>query len=770
MLGRFGKFNLVERIAEGGMAEVFKATVEGPQGFERIVAIKRLHRALCEDMDLTQMLVDEARIAVQLHHPAIGNVFDLGCIENQYFIIMEYIEGTDMQAVLSRMRDRERPMPPAVMVHVVCETLSGLHYAHTKMGRTGEPLGIVHRDVSPQNIMVTWDGRVKLVDFGIAKARNRAQTTQHGIIKGKFYYMAPEQAHGHHVDARTDVFAAGMVLYEALAGRSPYDDVMETELLRAVRMADFPPPIAFRPDLDPELSALVEVATQRNPDKRFDSAADFQLALDDYRRRKLQPIGEPELGQFVRAVAMQQESGDNFQSMGPQEYTPSAESLLFDKPDDEALARAAGGEIIGNGRNKNPFADNAPTEIYDRDANVSRREQSSPFTSNQAGQNGYGNIPLDMPPPPPPGQRPFGSDSGQRPEQRRPAGPAAPPMRQRAQEKTRPSLVDRVATPKFVYAAVGVALLLVAVLAGLLYYTRSEEQPEEAIAAATASPGDEETSEPKAEAAADAARPAGKAMVAFNSDPANAQVVIDDVERGSTPLSVDLEIGKTYAVQFVRDGYEIANRDLEVNEENPDVMVQLEEAKGVLKVLSYPPDAVVLIDGEEQGTTPLTLTGLETDQSFKVLARLGKDEMEKEVAWAADGGSVQEVMFEFSGAKKTSALTTAAKAAPKKSSSTRKYRKSTTKKKRRTSTRKASASSSSSSSSDESLDVFGSSSSTKSSGSSSDDSADESSSDDESLDVFGSSSSSKKKKTTTRKKAPAKKKEEESDDDGLDVW
>jgi serine/threonine protein kinase len=743
VLGKFGKFTLVERIAEGGMAEVFKATVQGPEGFERIVAIKRLHRALCEDADLTQMLVDEARIAVQLHHPNIGNVFDLGCIENQYFIIMEYIDGTDMLRLLEKTRKRNALLPIPASLFLVSETLSGLHYAHTKVGRNGEPLGIVHRDVSPQNVMVTWDGRVKLVDFGIAKARNRAQTTQAGIIKGKFYYMAPEQAHGHHVDPRTDVYAAGMVLYEALVGRSPYDDIPEVELLRHVRQADFPPPRTYRPELDPELSALVEIATQRNPEKRFANAMEFQLALNDYRHRKLGAFAEPHLARTVADVENASGTNDNFRPMERGAYRPSDESLLFDKPDDAALASVSGGGAIDNG-NQNPFGDDQPTEIYQRDRHGGQQRDLPPGPHQNRAQ-GPGASPQQ-------GQGLSSPSSvgvqtrGDLPAHRQSMKGA--PQTPRTAENTKPSVVERVAKPKYIYLAIALAVVLVVVVGGIAFFTQGFDQTPAA-----------EGGEPEDSVAAEPTEPAGptKVSVGFNSKPSNAEVVINDEDHGTTPISVDLDVGKSYRVEFIKDGYQISTQNVLVSESPSDVTAELQEAEGILKILSFPPDADITVEGSPQGPTPLTLTGLETEKTYSIVAKLGDQEMKRAVKWA-DDQKVQEVMFEFEKVEGERLTLNVPDEKETKKKKRRRPRRRTYRRKRRRRPKPKPKPPAEEEEVDENLDVFG-------------DGNDSSSSEeeDEDLNIWGGSGSSSEKKSPKKKKKKKKKPAKEEDED-LDIW
>lgn len=328
----FGKYNLHERVAIGGMAEIFRATIKGIGGFERTVAIKRMHRHLGEDEDLAKTLIDEARLAVQLNHANIGQVFDLGRIDQQYFMVMEFIEGSDFHGILRRLREQNRLIPPAIACHAVAEMLKALDYAHNALGPDHHPLNIVHRDVSPQNLMLNTQGEIKLVDFGIAKARMRLLETQAGIIKGKFYYMSPEQAFGKPLDRRTDIFAAGMVLYELLAGRPAYDEVNDLALLKRVRNCDFPTPRSFRLDLDPELDKIVLKALAREPEQRYQTAREFQNVLQDYLQRTSGQVSSYQMAEFLKGLM----SPELYHTQLPQgltdrkEYQTSEHSLIFD--------------------------------------------------------------------------------------------------------------------------------------------------------------------------------------------------------------------------------------------------------------------------------------------------------------------------------------------------------------------------------------------------------------------------------------------------------
>jgi len=275
----FGKYKLIERLASGGMAEVFVATVHGEAGFSKPVVIKRLHPRLGEDSEFARMLIDEARITAQLTHTNICQVLDLGQVEGSYFIAMEYIAGEDLRAVLEQHRRQQIFMPVEAAVHVVSELLAGLDYAHRKEDMEGHSLGVVHRDISPQNVLISYEGEVKIIDFGIAKARQRIVETQAGVIKGKFRYMAPEQASGQPLDSRTDIFAAGVVLYELLRGEPHSLTLSDTEVIRRMQEAEFEPIRRSATEVPDALLQIVSSAMQRKPRKRFQSAADFRREL-----------------------------------------------------------------------------------------------------------------------------------------------------------------------------------------------------------------------------------------------------------------------------------------------------------------------------------------------------------------------------------------------------------------------------------------------------------------------------------------------------------
>ncbi len=278
----FGKYYLLERINVGGMAEVFRAKQFGVEGFERLVAVKRILPNIAEDKDFIEMFVDEAKIAVQLNHANIAQVFDLGHEEGAYYIALEHIHGRDLRAIFDRNRNQGEPMPVPQACFVTMKVCEGLDYAHNKRDESGRELGLVHRDVSPQNVIVSFDGEIKLIDFGIAKATGRGSQTQAGILKGKFGYMSPEQVRGLPVDRRSDVFSCGIVLYELLTGERLFVGESDFSTLEKVRNVEILPPSTYNRKIQPELERIVLKALAKDVEDRYQNAIDLHDELQAF--------------------------------------------------------------------------------------------------------------------------------------------------------------------------------------------------------------------------------------------------------------------------------------------------------------------------------------------------------------------------------------------------------------------------------------------------------------------------------------------------------
>ncbi|MBK7859533.1 MAG: protein kinase [Archangiaceae bacterium] len=275
----FGKYLLLERVNVGGMAEVFIAKAFGVEGFERILAIKKILPTMAEDEEFITMFIDEARISVQLNHANIVHIHELGKHDDAYFIAMEYVSGRDLRTILERYRRRKEIMPTAQAVYVASKICEGLDYAHRKKDARGQELSIIHRDVSPQNILCSYEGEVKIIDFGIAKAANRSQKTQAGILKGKFGYMSPEQVRGLPIDRRSDVFAVGVILYEMLTGEKLFVGESDFSTLEKVRNAEVASPRQFNPNIPAGLEKVVLKALTREAEDRYQWASDLQEDL-----------------------------------------------------------------------------------------------------------------------------------------------------------------------------------------------------------------------------------------------------------------------------------------------------------------------------------------------------------------------------------------------------------------------------------------------------------------------------------------------------------
>jgi len=300
----FGKYKLIALLGQGGMADVFLAVLGGPEGlgFSKLVVLKRLRANLANDKEFVSMLVDEARIAAKLNHPNVVQTHEVGVIDGEYYIAMEYLEGQPLSLVVQRAATGE-PLSLAFKLGIVRDMLAGVHHAHQLVDFDGKELGLVHRDVTPQNVFVTYEGQVKVVDFGIAKARGRATETQQGILKGKVRYMSPEQASGGEIDGRTDVFAAGVLLWELLAGQRMWNNVDDVAIIQKLMLDKIPSsPREVNPDVPKALDAIVRKALARKPDDRYASAQELQLDIEHFMEAEGLKCAPRDLGGYVATM------------------------------------------------------------------------------------------------------------------------------------------------------------------------------------------------------------------------------------------------------------------------------------------------------------------------------------------------------------------------------------------------------------------------------------------------------------------------------------
>ena len=296
----FGPYHLLEKIATGGMAEVWRARAYGVAGFERILVIKRVLDALAEDEEFVRLFIDEARIASQLQHVNIVQVFDLGQVGDQYYMAMEYVHGLDLSRLITRARNLG-PFPIPLALFVVAEVLKALQFAHARTNDEGAPLHIVHCDISPQNILISYAGEVKITDFGISRAAFQAANL-HKVVRGKYAYMSPEQVEGRRLDGKSDLFSMAIVLYEALTGRRLFKAKNRDETLARVRRAEVPSPRAYRPELSEDLEAFLLRALARSPEDRYQDAAEMLEVLSALMVREGHRATNNDLAAFLKEV------------------------------------------------------------------------------------------------------------------------------------------------------------------------------------------------------------------------------------------------------------------------------------------------------------------------------------------------------------------------------------------------------------------------------------------------------------------------------------
>lgn len=319
---RIGKYNLLKLLATGGMGEVFLARMDGPAGFAKTVVVKRILPHLARDPAFVQMFLDEARLAATLTHPNITQIFELGEEAGDYYIAMEYIHGRSLRAIKQRLAERKERFPHPIAARICSLALQGLHYAHQLKDERGSLLRIVHRDVSPDNVLVGFNGEVKLVDFGIAKAAIGASTTRTGTVKGKYAYMAPEQILGERdIDGRVDVYSTGVVLYELLTGARPFTATTEPALIQAVLTNAPAPPRDRDPNISPRLEGILLRSLEKLAGDRYNTAEDMSLELDAY-IHETGTVGSAQIASWVRSIFPPEDA-----EMNPVVLTPRSNPL-----------------------------------------------------------------------------------------------------------------------------------------------------------------------------------------------------------------------------------------------------------------------------------------------------------------------------------------------------------------------------------------------------------------------------------------------------------
>jgi len=338
---RLGRYEILRPLARGGMAELFLARNLGIQGFEKLVVVKRILPEMSRDAEYMEMFLEEARLAAGLHHSNIVQVYDIGEDDEAPFFAMEYLHGEDVRQILRAAQLEGTRVPVEHALSIVIGVAAGLHHAHEMRDADGRPLGIVHRDVSPHNVAVTFDGGVKLLDFGVAKTRRKTSATRHGTLKGKLGYMSPEQCRGDELDRRSDVFAVAILLWELLAGRRLYGGRSDFGVMKSIVETDAPRPSLVWHDCPPDLEAIVMRGLRREREARHQTAEELQLALEAFARERRLPVSNAGLGHYVRDLF-----GPRSTERTEGERTTSTLYDLAGGDDDDAAATVVDGVIM----------------------------------------------------------------------------------------------------------------------------------------------------------------------------------------------------------------------------------------------------------------------------------------------------------------------------------------------------------------------------------------------------------------------------------------
>jgi len=635
----FGTYYLLERISVGGMAEIYKAKAFGVEGFERLLAVKKILSSIAEDESFIEMFIDEAKIAGQLNHPNIAQIYDLGKVDGSYYIALEYISGKDMKTIFERARRVGEEVDIPQVCHVAMKVCEGLAHAHGKTDSQGRDLEIVHRDISPQNILISYEGEVKIIDFGIAKAQGKTSQTQVGVLKGKFSYMSPEQVRGLHVDHRSDIFSLGIVLYEMLTLERLFLGESDFDTLEKIRKVEMSPPSLYNPNIPEQLEDIVLKALARNPDERYQSASELAEALERFMRDEGYYYKNTDLAAFMKEAFREDLE---FERKKLEYY----QGLDLEQPDERS-------------EEENPEADEGGL-VWDEE------EMETQIFDDQHGGGG--------------GSRPNPGDSQPAPAARAEGGAGAGSGVQPAANDGRSSGAVEVVGPDNQVDTIGpdnevepveepdgrsatVEYDRWAVEEGMEQLESGAE--EEAVGEQPSSPGAEpRPSGPEApvegrrEGAGSrfwvvggtaAAIMFGALTVAwfaflgeqtaeieFSTTPEEVRVLLDgkQVFEGKTPTTVEARPGPT-EIAVERDGYEPFQRTKDLKAGNTyQLSTSLEEksdGSGELFVSSEPPGASVEVDGSSvEDPTPVTITDLSAGAHRVVVSKEGYLDGEEE--------------------------------------------------------------------------------------------------------------------------------------------
>jgi serine/threonine protein kinase len=552
----FGRYQLLDKVAAGGMAEVWRARISGEANFQRIIAIKKILPHVAEDEDFIAMFTDEALITSSLQHGNIGQVYEFNRVEDTFFIAMEYISGKDLKGVWSWCRHRKSLMPIPLAVFITQKIADGLDYAHSRRDSNGDIASVIHRDVSPQNVLLSWEGDVKLIDFGIAKATEKSGNTRPGTLKGKFAYMSPEQIRGLPLDGRADMFALGIILYELVTGERGFQAESEFSLLEMVRNVEIRPPAMLNENLPPELERIIYKALSKDRNERYPTCADFSEDLQRFALTMGKPANARDLAAYVRAnftVDWEREKArlESYRDAGVESSKP------------RALAGSATPVLGAPGVGKRTAVDveedpfQAPTRA-EISAGAAARMSREPPHSNPNNNNPNGQHKRNIQ---------ESNTNLRRPETRAEAAVVAPPTVKAAASTPQKSM-------GVVWAALLVGVLGAGAVAAWLWM------------------------------------PSKRTVVVSVEGPARASVTLDQQQYTASPSVTITDVATgAHALIVEAPGFLSYSGTLEVTQQPiTNVTAPLQRASTRVKVVSTPAGASLLVDGVAvAGTTPLVV-------------------------------------------------------------------------------------------------------------------------------------------------------------------
>ncbi len=547
----FGRYRLLGLLGQGGMGRLYVAERRGIQGFVKIVALKRILPHLADSAQLKEMFLNEARIAARLEHPNIVATYELGEVDGKYFISMEYLPGEDLSAIIARCQVGGRPIPAEVAAALAQQAAQGLHYAHEARDGQGKTIGLVHRDVNPRNIFVTYHGVVKLLDFGVVRGPQGGQKSVPGVFKGKYGYCAPEQLEGGRVDRRTDVFCLGIALWECLTGARLFDASSDATTIDAVRSRKVEPPSSLRPEVPAALDAIVLRAMARDPAQRYQSAHDMSEELDRFLLECQSRPTTKAVGRWLEATFTTERASLKKAISQGGEVEAALERLAAL----DAAVRTASGDVTGSASGRPSSSKVQPRAMWS--------------TSFGSGATDPGDSR-----PSAPQQRVSASGIRPPPEPKRVTGETAQRVRRTGSLPSQP-----VAAPAAKRMPL-VTIVVLAVAAGLVFggiVLRARSAPDAAPVVAAS----------------------GTATLELKTEPAGAHVFVDGSPSGMLTPAVlkGLPVGRTVQLSLEKQGYQSVSQQAVLEEgKSQTLSFTLREAQGTLRLTGVPRNATAYLD------------------------------------------------------------------------------------------------------------------------------------------------------------------------------